>query len=47
MGAMTALGMAANYPDLVRAAVLEDPPFSIIGNRQRREHNSRKMQKVG
>jgi pimeloyl-ACP methyl ester carboxylesterase len=27
MGAMTALGVAADYPDLVRAAVLEDPPF--------------------
>lgn len=27
MGAMTALALAANYPDRVRAAVLEDPPF--------------------
>ncbi len=27
MGALMALGVAANYPDLVRAAVLEDPPF--------------------
>ncbi len=31
MGAMTALHLAAYYPDLVRAAVLEDPP---LGNRQ-------------
>jgi pimeloyl-ACP methyl ester carboxylesterase len=27
MGAVTAAVLAANYPDLVRAAVLEDPPF--------------------
>jgi pimeloyl-ACP methyl ester carboxylesterase len=27
MGAVTAATLAANYPDLVRAAVLEDPPF--------------------
>jgi pimeloyl-ACP methyl ester carboxylesterase len=27
MGAVTAAALAANYPDLVRAAVLEDPPF--------------------
>lgn len=31
MGAMTALEVAANHPDLVSAAVLEDPPF--------RDHN--------
>lgn len=27
MGGMQALALAANHPDLVRAAVLEDPPF--------------------
>lgn len=27
MGGMQTLALAANYPDLVRAAVLEDPPF--------------------
>lgn len=27
MGAMTALGVAADFTDLVRAVVLEDPPF--------------------
>lgn len=27
MGAMTSLAVAASYPDLVRAIVLEDPPF--------------------
>jgi N-formylmaleamate deformylase len=27
MGAMTAAALAAAYPDLVRAAILEDPPF--------------------
>lgn len=27
MGAITATAVAANYPDLVRGAVLEDPPF--------------------
>jgi pimeloyl-ACP methyl ester carboxylesterase len=27
MGAETAIGTAANYPDLVRAAILEDPPW--------------------
>lgn len=27
MGAVTALALAANHPPLVRAAVLEDPPF--------------------
>lgn len=27
MGGMQALALAANHPDLIRAAVLEDPPF--------------------
>jgi N-formylmaleamate deformylase len=27
MGGMQTLALAANYPDLVRAAILEDPPF--------------------
>jgi pimeloyl-ACP methyl ester carboxylesterase len=29
MGAATAMVVAANYPDLVRAIVLEDPPFGL------------------
>lgn len=29
MGGMTALAVAANYPGLIHAAVLEDPPFML------------------
>jgi pimeloyl-ACP methyl ester carboxylesterase len=32
MGGMQALALAANYPDRVRAAVLEDPPFMDADN---------------
>lgn len=30
MGALTTTVLAANHPDLVRAAVLEDPPFKVL-----------------
>jgi len=33
LGAMVAAGAAAARPDLVRAVVLEDPPFETMGNR--------------
>lgn len=47
MGAITAATVAANHPDLVRAAVLEDPPFvaeAPISDQQRqtREESARK-----
>jgi N-formylmaleamate deformylase len=50
MGAMTTAALAAAHPDLVRGAILEDPPFFTVersgpelsnireGARQRREH---------
>ena len=37
MGAMTAAMVAANYPELVRAVVLEDPPFTDAAPRPARE----------
>jgi pimeloyl-ACP methyl ester carboxylesterase len=47
MGAITAAAVAANHPELVRAAVLEDPPFvevTPVSNEQRqmREESARK-----
>jgi len=33
LGAMTALAVAAEVPDLVRAVVAEDPPFETLGKR--------------
>ena len=33
LGAMVALAIAAEIPDLVRAVVLEDPPFETMGKR--------------
>ncbi len=47
MGAMTATATAANYPELVRAAVLEDPPFFNPGRltselRQRRQDGNQR-----
>ncbi|MBM4002156.1 MAG: alpha/beta hydrolase [Planctomycetes bacterium] len=33
LGAMAALGAAAREPELVRAIILEDPPFHTMGNR--------------
>jgi pimeloyl-ACP methyl ester carboxylesterase len=30
LGALTSIGLAGKYPDLIRAAVLEDPPAFII-----------------
>jgi pimeloyl-ACP methyl ester carboxylesterase len=33
MGAMLAAALAARHPDLVHAAILEDPPFHTMGNR--------------
>jgi len=33
VGAMVAAGVAAELPDFVRGAILEDPPFHTMGNR--------------
>jgi pimeloyl-ACP methyl ester carboxylesterase len=33
MGAMLAAAVAAEHPELIRAAILEDPPFHTMGNR--------------
>lgn len=35
LGAMVALALAAEAPDLVRAVILEDPPFHTMGERIR------------
>lgn len=39
MGALTAMGLAARHPELVRALVLEDPPWYLDGETSGRPEN--------
>jgi pimeloyl-ACP methyl ester carboxylesterase len=41
LGALTSIGLASKYPDLIRAAVLEDPPAFIINRLDQTDFCSR------